>query len=160
MYFYLLNLAAPEGKQTFKLIARSSYVCRLWQSRWTFEKEAAAELLGAFITQWQPTSHSSLKWYFQRGLILHSCCMLNISEDNESITCRQRKIKKSEERKDRGDVKKQNKHFLTLTVPFKRILVCIHVSIDIYRDQRLKWLLKKSWISIKCQLCFYTVKET
>lgn len=64
--------------------------------------------------------------------------MLNISKDNESITCRQRKIKKSEERKDKGDVKKQNKHFLTLTVPFKRILVCIHVSIDIYLDQRLK----------------------
>lgn len=62
--------------------------------------------------------------------------MLNASKDNENITYRQRMIMKSEESKDLGDVKRQNKHFLTLTVPFKRILTCIYVSIDIYSDQR------------------------
>lgn len=62
--------------------------------------------------------------------------MLNASKDNENITRRQRKIMKSEESKDPGYIKRQNKHFLTLTVPFKRILACIYVSIDIYSDQR------------------------
>lgn len=37
--------------------------------------------------------------------------MLNGSKDNERITCRQRKIMKHEESKDRGDIKRQNKHF-------------------------------------------------
>lgn len=62
--------------------------------------------------------------------------MLNASKDNENITYRQRIIMKSEESKDLGDVKRQNKHFLTLTVLFKRISTCIYVSIDIYSDQR------------------------
>ena len=62
--------------------------------------------------------------------------MLNASKDNENITRRQRKIMKSEESKEPGDIERQNKHFLTLTVPLKKILACLYVSIDIYSDQR------------------------
>lgn len=62
--------------------------------------------------------------------------MLNAPKDNESCTCRQRKIMKSEESKDRGDIMRLINIFDS--VLFKRILVCIYVSIDIYSDQRLK----------------------